>query len=88
MTFTLAGATGRLRPLTPLLLARGRLVRVLARQMAAPAGNALSALGAEIWPGDFDAPGTLVSAAAGWRSFERWAQAQDRAQLTSASRAA
>src|SRR5262249_3780490 len=46
-------------------LARGHRVRVLTRETESPAASALRALGAEIWLGDFEVPGTLVSAAEG-----------------------
>jgi uncharacterized protein YbjT (DUF2867 family) len=65
MTFALGGATGRLRPLIPLLLERGHRLRVLTRDTESPIANDVRRLGAEIWPGDFDEPGTLIAAADG-----------------------
>jgi uncharacterized protein YbjT (DUF2867 family) len=69
MTITLAGATGRLRALAPLLLARGHRVRVVTRETGSLLANQLRADGAEIWRGDFDEPRTLVRAAAGADAF-------------------
>ena len=65
LTVTVAGATGRLRPLTPLLLERGHRVRVVTRGSESQTASELRALGAEIWRGDFDEPETLVRAAEG-----------------------
>jgi uncharacterized protein YbjT (DUF2867 family) len=65
MTFALAGATGRLRPLIPMLLERGHRLRVLTRDTESPIANDLRRLGAEMWPGDFDEPRTLIAAADG-----------------------
>jgi uncharacterized protein YbjT (DUF2867 family) len=65
MTVTVAGANGRLRPLTPLLLERGHHVRVLTRETGSSTAKELGGLGAEIWRGDFDEPETLVKAAEG-----------------------
>jgi uncharacterized protein YbjT (DUF2867 family) len=65
MTFAIAGATGRFRPLVRVLLERGHRVRVLTRTGDSPIANELRWLGAEIWRGDFDEPETLVDAAVG-----------------------
>src|SRR5437588_12669474 len=65
MTFTLAGATGRLRPLVPVLLEHGHRVRVLTRETGSRTAHELRTLGAEIWQGDFDEQQTLVHAAEG-----------------------
>jgi uncharacterized protein YbjT (DUF2867 family) len=65
MIFTVAGATGRLLPLTPTLLAHGHGVRVVTRETGSSTARELRALGAEIWRGDFDEPRTLVPAAEG-----------------------
>lgn len=65
MTFAIAGATGRLRPLVRVLLERGHRVRALTRKGDSQIANELRLLGAEIWRGDFDEPETLVDAAVG-----------------------
>jgi uncharacterized protein YbjT (DUF2867 family) len=69
MTFTLAGATGRLRPLPPLLLARGHRVRLVTREVTSPAAQELRGLGAEIVRGDFNDPDSLVAALRGADAF-------------------
>jgi uncharacterized protein YbjT (DUF2867 family) len=56
MPLALAGATGRLRPLIPMLLERGHRVRVLTRDAASPIANDLRRRDAEIRRVDFDEP--------------------------------
>jgi len=65
MTFAIAGATGRLRPLIRVLLEPGHHVRALTRTGESPIASELRSLGAEIWRGDFDEPETLAGAATG-----------------------
>src|SRR6516225_9682699 len=65
MTFAIAGATGRLRPLIRVLLEPGHHVRALTRTGESPIATELRSLGAEIWRGDFDEPETLAAAATG-----------------------
>jgi len=65
MTFAIAGATGRLRPLIRVLLEPGHHVRALTRTGESPIASELRSLGAEIWRGDFDEPETLAAAATG-----------------------
>src|SRR5262245_58890246 len=65
MTFTVAGATGRLLPLTPMLLEHGHDVRVVTRETESSTARGLRALGAEIRRGDFAEPHTIASAAEG-----------------------
>jgi nucleoside-diphosphate-sugar epimerase len=65
MTFAIAGATGRLRPLIRVLLEPGHRVRALTRKCESPIASELRSLGAEIWRGDFDEPETLAAAATG-----------------------
>jgi uncharacterized protein YbjT (DUF2867 family) len=60
-----AGATGRLRPVVEVLLAREHAVRVTARDPARAAARELAARGAEVVRADLDDPASLRAAARG-----------------------
>jgi uncharacterized protein YbjT (DUF2867 family) len=60
-----AGATGRLRGLVNVLLARGHTVRAMTRDPGSAAAARLHDAGARIVVGNFDDPASLVSAASG-----------------------
>jgi uncharacterized protein YbjT (DUF2867 family) len=64
-TVLVAGATGRLGGLVPLLLARGHDVRAMTRDPFSPAAEALRAAGAQVVQGDFDDPASIAGAATG-----------------------
>jgi uncharacterized protein YbjT (DUF2867 family) len=64
-TVVVAGATGRLGGLAPILLARGHTVRALTRDPTSALARGLERLGADVRQGDFDDPGSIARAAAG-----------------------
>ena len=65
LTVLVAGATGRFRPLVPLLLERGHQVRAGTRDRDTAVARELAALGAEPIVFDFDEPSTIEAAARG-----------------------
>src|SRR5215467_2486395 len=65
LTVLVAGATGRFRPIVPLLLERGHHVRAGTRDRDSAAARELAVLGAELVVCDFDDPSTIEDAARG-----------------------
>jgi len=65
LTVLVAGATGRFRPIVPLLLERGHHVRAGTRDRDSAAARELAVLGAELVACDFDDPSTIEDAARG-----------------------
>src|SRR5262249_54114351 len=65
LTVLVAGATGRFRPIVPLLLDRGHHVRAGTRDRDSVAARELAALGAELVVCDFDDPSSIENAARG-----------------------
>jgi uncharacterized protein YbjT (DUF2867 family) len=64
-TVLVAGATGRLGALVDVLLARGRAVRAMTRDLDSAAAQRLRGIGAEVYYGDFEDPASIQVAAAG-----------------------
>ena len=65
LTILVAGATGRFRPIVPLLLERGHHVRAGTRDRDSVAARELAELGAQLVVCDFDAPSSIEDAARG-----------------------
>lgn len=65
LTILVAGATGRFRPIVPLLLERGHRVRAGTRDRASIAACELAELGAQLVVCDFDDPSSIEDAARG-----------------------
>lgn len=64
-TVAVAGATGRLGAIVPLLLSRGHEVRALTRAPASAAAIALAEQGADVIRADFDDPAAVAAASVG-----------------------
>lgn len=64
LTVLFCGATGRLAPLTPLLVSHGHQVLAATRDPSSPAARRLREAGAHLVRADFDDPASLRSAAA------------------------